>query len=728
MTRVLGPAACVALALGFAFASLTSPAHAIYGPGSGGLGAELISAHYEPSGPGGEQRGEQANAETTDAAISADGRYVVFQTKATNLFEYDGESESERVLAEPPGTIREGGIFRYDRQTRQLELVAGGNLLVSEGTEKGKVLVRGAANPSISEDGRYVAFSSAERLAPGGAPGEPTEHSATEHEAAVQVFVRDMEKSPSEYGAYRIVSSPSGREEPASFVAPHSPISSGNPGAQLWPNTSVSANGRYVLFRTEAESDMRDANSVTTPAGQLFVRDTESQTTSLISRREGTEAPAESPQGDSGPALGPASISGDGSTVAWVSMDAPQQTRFIAGERATAEEPYYLWRRWQEADAGTRRITGIADLDDPECTTERQAEYVLSETATGPCYGPLTQPESRAASIAGSAPVLSADGYTVAFLASSGLRPADIAKPNGLDVFVTSMRPGVSRKAGTSELTLAAKGSGGRSLGTVESLALSSDGSTIAFTSTRDLFVLSEPVPVGTFSPQPNLSELYVINLRGHTLQRALLGYGGGEPDGPVGANPSLTANGEMVAFVAGAPNLFFGDAHSAGFLDAFTADLQAPAGTAPLPLGTNSTPASFSLAGAASADLGVHTKRGRAKEALLLVETPGPGTITATATGRVATIARVSRKRSKPKPKRPVVLARASTTAQAEGTTTVVLHLRGQYAKGLARSHHIAANVVVDFSPRGGGEALSSEASVTFYAASQRAGKRASR
>jgi Tol biopolymer transport system component len=724
---VLGPAACVALALGFVFAPWTSPAHAIYGPGAGGLGAELISAYYEPSGQGGEQRGEQANGETADAAISSDGRYVVFQTKATNLFEYDGESESERVLAEPAGTIREGGIFRYDRQTRQLELVAGGNLLVSEGTEKGKLLVSGAANPSVSAGGRYVAFSSAERLAPGGGPGEPTEHSATEHEADVQVFVRDMEKPPSAPGAYRIVSSPTGREEPAIFVAPHSPVSSGNAGAQVWPNTSISANGRYVLFRTEAESDIRDVNSVTTPAGQLFVRDSEDQTTTLISRREDTEAPAESPPGHSGPALGPASISGDGSTVAWVSADAPQQTRFIGAERATLEEPYYLWRRWQQPDATTRRITGIADLDDQECTTERQLEFVLSETATGPCYGPLTEPESRAASIADSTPALSADGYTVAFLASSGLRPTDLAKPNRLDVFVTSMSPGVSRKAGTSELTLAANGSGGRSLGSVESLALSADGSTIAFTSTRDLFVLSEPAPVGTFSPQPTLSELYVIHLGAQTLERALLGYGGGEPDGPVEAGPTLTANGETVAFVGGAPNLFYGDAHSAGFRDAFTASLQGPAGTAALPAGSNATPSPFALAGVASADLGVRTKRGRAKEAVVLVETPGPGTITATATGRVATITRASRTRSKPKPKRPAVLARATATAPAEGTTTVVLHLRGQYAKDLAHAHHLAANVVVDFSPRVGGEPLSSEAPVTFYALPQRAGKRAS-
>jgi Tol biopolymer transport system component len=714
----------------FALSGYTSRALAIYGPSAGGLGADLVSVDLASD--------EQADGETTDAAISADGRYVVFQTRAANLFESDGESESERAEAEPPGTTREGGIFRYDRLTGQLQLVASGNLIESEGKNARTVLVRGAANLSVSAEGRYVAFSSAERLIPQRAPATCQRQQASvqvcTHEKNVQVYVRDMERRPGEAGAYKLVSAASGSEEPAQFAPPSSPLPSGNPGGEVWPHSSISISGEPgnpdvdVVFHTEAESNLLDNNAVSTPAHQLLVRDLQSNTTTLVSSDAETGQAVRGPAGLPGPALGPASISADGSTVSWVSTDAPSQTRFLGWEHATTEEPYYLWRRWREPGALIRRITGIVDLDDPACTAARQEEDLPDlPGATGPCYGPLTEPESRQSSISRAAPALSADGYTVAFLASTGLRPRDLSKPNRLDVFETSMLPGVSRKAGTSQLTLAANGSGGRSLGTIESVAISPDGSTVAFTSSRDLFVLSEPAPIGTFSPQPTESELYVIHLRADTLERALLAYGGGEPDGPVEGLPTLTADGSTLAFVAGAPNLFEGDAHNLGFLDAFTASFQTPSGIAPPPPGVNSIPGGFLLAGTVSPELGVRVRRGRSGEAILLVETPGPGTITARASGTVVTGAKASRRRSKRistrRKKATVELARASASAPAEGTTTLVLRVLPKYAKDLASAGRLRAAVGVVFTSSATGETLSSEAPVTFYAAK---GKRA--
>src|SRR6202453_2850028 len=111
--RVLSRVAPVALS-GLCALVLAAPAHAIYGPAAGGLGAEIVSVDNASD--------EQGDAPTTDADISANGQYVVFQTKATNFFENDGETESEREEAEPPGTEREGGIFRYDRENGQLQL------------------------------------------------------------------------------------------------------------------------------------------------------------------------------------------------------------------------------------------------------------------------------------------------------------------------------------------------------------------------------------------------------------------------------------------------------------------------------------------------------------------------------------------------------------------------------------------------------------------------------
>ena len=196
-------------------------------------------------------------------------------------------------------------------------------------------------------------------------------------------------------------------------------------------------------------SDLPDQTTVETPKEQLFVRNLQTKTTTLISVEKKGE-PDEG--GPAGGAIGPATISADGSTVAWVSMNAPEQTVFLSGEDPSRTTGYYLWRHWQEPGATTRRITGIADPEDPECPSEGAIE-AANHTITGPCYGPLTYPEGQLVPIFGTAPGLSEDGYTVAFLAAAALRP-DVTKADGLDLFLTNMRPGVTRKAGTRELTL----------------------------------------------------------------------------------------------------------------------------------------------------------------------------------------------------------------------------------------------------------------------------------
>lgn len=666
-------------------------AHAIYGPAAGGFGADIVSVDNVSD--------EQGNAPTTDAAISADGRYVVFQTRATNFFESDGGVVGAHGVesdAEPPGTLREGGIFRYDRVTGAIALVADGNETHTEGPEKGALIFRGAQNPSISADGRYVVFSTAQQLV------------SQDTNENVDVYVRDMNvpltAGRKGSGAYTLVSAKDGGEEPATYAPRSPPLPGANPGAEVWPNTSISADGRYVVFRTtELKSNLPDHAAVDTSPGQLFVRDLQAKTTILLSR-EPTNVKYSS--GDpAGGVTGPATISADGTTVAWVATNASTQTRFLPGESPVSDQPYYLWRRWHEPGAVTRRITGLADPDDPACPPG--GEVIPTEpTATGPCYGPLSEQESSLSSIAGATPGLSADGYTVAFLAGAALRP-NVTKSNGLDVFLTSMAPGVTRKAGTRELTLGVSSGNPGSTPSIDSLALSPDGSTIAFTSLRDSFVLPEPKPVGAFRPQPTASDLYVIDLTADTLERAVVGNEGGDLNESVSVNPTLTQHGSTVAFASLASNLIFGDANGAS--DAFTATLQAPAGTAAPPEGVNATQGGFSLTATASPELGLHVKRGKDGGLVLLVETPGPGTLTARARGTIAT------KSGKKIRKKQVPLAHASGAARSEGTTTLTLHLASKYAKDLKPGGKLKALVTVSFTPPAPAEALSAEASATF-------------
>lgn len=715
MSRFVPVVPAVLCALVFA-----SSAHAIYGPAAGGLGADIVSVDRASD--------EQADAPTSDAAISADGRYVVFQTRATNFFENDGVANGD---PEPPGILREGGVFRYDRATGDLALVADG----SEMRESDHSLVfRGAQNPSVSADGRYVAFSTAQELVP-----QDTNEN-------VDVYVRDMDvplaADRKSSGAYKLVSARTGGEEPASYAPREPPLPGANPGADVWPNTAISANGRYVLFRTpELASNLPDHVAVDTPAGNLFVRDLSAETTTLITRTSTGSEPEECGVGSTSAggepacgATGPATLSADGSTVAWVGSRAVSQTVFLVGESPQRSTPYYLWRRWREPTAPTRRITGIADPEDPACPPG--GEVTLSSTATGPCYGPLSEQESDLASIAGVAPGLSADGNTVAFLAGAALRP-NITKSTGLDVFLTSMRPGATRKASTRELTLAVSSGAQGSTSSIESLALSQDGSTIAFTTPRDSFVLPEPQPLGAFRPLPTASDLYVIHLATNTLERAVVGYEGGDPNRSVSVSPTLTDNGSTLAFVASASNLTFGDANSAS--DAFTATFDVPGGTAAPPTGVNAGSGGFSLIALSSPELGVSVRRAKDGGVTLLVETPGPGKLTARARGSIprAASAKTAKKTakkaragtaaahaSKAKPKKkapsPVLLASASATARSEGTTTLTLHISSRHIKDLKRAGRLKANVTIVFAPTNPSEsALSDEVSATFVATS---------
>src|SRR3954447_10441070 len=94
--------------------------------------------------------GGQANGPSLGAAISADGRYVAFYSDATNLVPNDTNGWTD--------------VFVHDRKTRQTErgnLGPGGAQADDNGYQ-----------PAISRHGRYVAFSSsATNLLPGGDRG-----------------------------------------------------------------------------------------------------------------------------------------------------------------------------------------------------------------------------------------------------------------------------------------------------------------------------------------------------------------------------------------------------------------------------------------------------------------------------------------------------------------------------------------------------------------------------
>lgn len=103
--------------------------------------------------------GEQGDGPSTSPTLSADARLVVFQSWATNLV--------------PGDTNRAADIFVHDRQTGATALVSAGL-----GGQPGNA---DSFEPAISADGRYVVFTSwASNLVPGDGNGD------------ADIFVRDL--------------------------------------------------------------------------------------------------------------------------------------------------------------------------------------------------------------------------------------------------------------------------------------------------------------------------------------------------------------------------------------------------------------------------------------------------------------------------------------------------------------------------------------------------------
>jgi Tol biopolymer transport system component len=170
--------------------------------------------------------GAQANEASVSPAISADGRFVAFVSFATNLV--------------PGDTNGSFDVFVHDRVTGWTERVS----VSSAGAQQTGVPVFDSATPAISADGRFVAFdSTAPNLVPGDTNG------------TYDVFVRDRAAGTTE----RV--SLTDRDRQAN-------------GFSRGP--SLSADGRFVAFASAA----RNLLGPGTEAGQaIFVRDRVARTT-----------------------------------------------------------------------------------------------------------------------------------------------------------------------------------------------------------------------------------------------------------------------------------------------------------------------------------------------------------------------------------------------------------------------------------------------------------------
>ncbi len=257
--------------------------------------------------------GSQASGE--EPSISSDGRYAAFSSRSSNLVPNDNNAQ--------------GDIFVRDRQTNTTSRVS----IASDGTEGNGVSVY----PSISGDGRYVAFrSAATNLVPNDTNGYPdifVHDRQTNTTTIVSISNNGIQSNyfshfPSISGDGRYVTFCSGASNLVTndtnscndiFVHDRkthtttriSIASNGTQGDAASNWNSISSNGRYVAFYSDATNLVtNDTNN----RSDIFVHDLKTHTTTRVSiASDGTEG-----NGMSSPV--PPRISGDGRYVAFCSF------------------------------------------------------------------------------------------------------------------------------------------------------------------------------------------------------------------------------------------------------------------------------------------------------------------------------------------------------------------------------------------------------------------------
>jgi Tol biopolymer transport system component len=209
-----------------------------------------------------DSNGVEGNDDSLQAGISADGRYVVFRSAATNLVSADNNAAFD--------------IFLHDltnSTTTRISVATGANGAESDGS---------SAGPSISTDGRYVVFISiATNLIGAG----------NDTNGTFDIYVRDITNSTTT----RVSVSTNGVESNGTSTA-----------------ASISSDGLTVSFSSSA-TNLIDTVSDNNSVDDIFVRDITNNITTRVSVADGVGAV------ESNGASVFSSISADGNYVAFAS-------------------------------------------------------------------------------------------------------------------------------------------------------------------------------------------------------------------------------------------------------------------------------------------------------------------------------------------------------------------------------------------------------------------------
>lgn len=374
--------------------------------------------------------GVQGNNTSEDPIVSANGRWVAFRSDATQLVPGDTNGRTD--------------IFVKDRETGAIERVS----LSTGGDEPDD----NCYDPAISENGRFVSFSShATNLVAGDTNAQP------------DIFLYDRDTDTLE----RVSVNSAGVEADA--------------GCHL---SAVSEDGRYVCFQTDATNLVAgDTNG----ARDVFVRDRQAGETLRVSTDAGGSQTLAGSYSSNG------QVAGDGPWVFFSST----ASNLVVGDTNGAED---LFAKNLETGA-IERISIAADGTQANGDSNRFSVSSDGLTVAFECYGSNLIPGDtngqpdiflkdrhtgilRRVSVRGDGsqsnqgsndPVISADGSTVAFSShANDLVPVDA---NGKrDIFVVYWRSGEIRRVSSVD-------DGGDGNGEANAPDLSGDGSLVVFMS-----------------------------------------------------------------------------------------------------------------------------------------------------------------------------------------------------------------------------------------------------
>ncbi|MGB8370085.1 MAG: hypothetical protein ACLPYZ_14150 [Limisphaerales bacterium] len=466
-----------------------------------------------------------ANGASTEPVMTPDGTCVAFISAATNL-----------VAGYTNGIP---GVFVRDLITQTTSLVSVN--AVGNGSPPAATM----DTPAITPDGRYVAFfSTATNLA----PGVPA---TTQGE----IYVRDLLAGTTIWASTNAAMTVSNLLHLISMPSTH-PV--------------ISDDGRYIAFKTGWTNGTASPGGSGVPAVIFFLYDSLNGTNTILSTNG--YAPWAGCDDVYGPAMTP-----DGGFVAFVQRELAGSTNYSsvrlwsqqAGTNVlVSANPGGLWPTNSTSHTPAlsqdgRYVTFLSDATNLVSNTVSNGLHIYRrdlQTATTVLLDADTNGIGSEDQL-GAIPALSADGQCAVYSALDGALIGG-GNNNALDVFLWDATTGTNELISMCDpLASSQSGNLASSLG---QLSISGNGWLVAFASFASDLVTND------FN---GVADVFVHDLMANSNILVSVGLNGNSGRGGGSYSPVISADGRYVVFLSGATNLVAGDTN--GAVDVFRRDLQ---------------------------------------------------------------------------------------------------------------------------------------------------------